>query len=167
MKRQFSLILILSVLLIGCKEECKELDFSKFNWNGCGNFMVYDTLNVNGIENCYLTIQVERDELNLNSDFISFEIQDNEYIKSEITQFNLPRNSFCKDYGDSELEIINLWNLKSGTVEIRLVHDKNECNSEYVVDVIIRQGLFMDSLGIEIFVRDKEILNVIVGFKLG
>lgn len=134
--------------------------------------MVFDSIQVSGIENSYISIRVNRDELDLNGQFKSFEVQNNSAITSAITSvietFNKQSNDcYCSDAIDTSLEKLNTWEIKSGSVEIRIVREKSECDDTYVVDVILKNAKFMDDENNEIFIGYKEFTNVLVNYLIG
>jgi hypothetical protein len=74
---------------------------------------------------------------------------------------------YCSDAIISGLEKIKSWEIKSGTVEIRIVREKSECDETYVVDVIFKNATYKDSENNEIFIECKEFLNIMGNYILG
>ena len=102
------------------------------------------------------------------SKFKSFEIQNNSSITSAVETFNMQTNDcYCSDVIISGLEKLNSWEIKSGTVEIRLVREKSECDNTYVVDVILKNAIYKDAENNEISIDYKEFLNVLVNYLIG
>lgn len=170
MKKLIGIILISTTVLFGCEKEkdCKITNPENLKLNGCFNFLVFDNIKVNGIQNSYVLIQVERDEIDLNNQFKSFEIQSNSGLTSVVESFNKQSNDcYCSDAIDTELEKINTWNIQSGTIEIRIVREKSECDETYVVDVILKNAIYMDDENDEIFIDHKEFSNVLVNYLIG
>ncbi|NOU60638.1 hypothetical protein [Marinifilum caeruleilacunae] len=167
MKRFFYLLLLFSVLFSSCDEGCDKIDLTLVNWNGCGDFIVFDTITLPNHEFTYINVTVDREKLNLSGNYKSFEIHQNEHIFSDITKYNKQSHDFCKDYPVDGLEVENLWWTKEGTVEIRIVHDKNECEDNYVVTLILKNVTYIDSNGHEIILKEKIIENVLAGYKVG
>ena len=166
------LILSLFILLIfgACEKEknCEVSDSENLNLNGCFNFMVFDTIKVNGFENSYVSIQVEREDLDLNSQYKSFEIQNYTSITSAVETFNKQSNDcYCSDAIDAELEKLNSWEIQSGTIEIRIVREKSESDNTYVVDVILKNAVYKDAENNEIIINHKEFLNILVNYLIG
>ena len=170
MKKLITLFVILTSILIGCEKEnnCEITNPENLNFNGCFNFMVFDSVTVSDIENSYVSIQVEREELNLNSNFQSFLIQNNTHITSTVETFNKQSNDcYCSDAIDPELEKLKTWEIQAGTVEIRIVREKSECDDTYVVDVILKNAVYADTENNGIFIEHKEFRNVLVNYILG
>jgi hypothetical protein len=170
MKKLLGIIMIFASVLIGCEKEkdCEITNPENLKLNGCFNFMVFDSIKVNGIENSYVLIQVERDKIDLNNQFKSFEIPNNSGITSVVESFNKQSNDcYCSDAIDTKLERLNTWNLQSGTIEIRIVREKSECDETYVVDVILKNATYMDDENNELFIDYKEFSNVLVNYQIG
>lgn len=167
---RFVLPLFILFLFVGCNKEndCKISNPENLKLNGCFNFMVFDSIKINGIENSYVSIQVERDELDLNNQFKSFEIQNNSSITSVVETFNIQTNDcYCTDAIISGLEKLNSWEIQSGTVEIKVVREKSECDDTYVVDVILKNAIYKDADNNEMVIDYKEFLNILVNYLIG
>lgn len=160
--------MILTSVIIGCEKECEVSSPENLKFNGCFNFMVFDSIKVSGIENSYVSVQVQRDELVLNNQFKSFEIKNSSSITSAIQTFNMQTNDcYCSDAIIPGLKTFNTWIIQSGIVEIRIVRERSECDSTYVVDVILKNAIFKDLKNNEIFIEHKAFLNILVNYTLG
>lgn len=170
MKKLIGVIMVFTTIFLGCEKEkdCEISNPENLKLNGCFNFMVFDSIKVNGLENSYVSIQIDRDELNLNNQFKSFDIQNNSSITSKIETFNKQSNDcYCSDAIDTELNKLKTWNIQSGTVEIRIVREKSECDDTYVVDVILKNAIYLDDENDEISIENKQFLNVLVNYLIG
>lgn len=168
MKKLPGLLLIILSIISGCEKECEVTNPENLKFNGCFNFMVFDSIKVSGLENSYVSIQVQRDELVLNNKFKSFEIKNNSSITSAIQTFNMETNEcYCSDSVIPGLKTFNTWIIQSGTVEIRIVRERSECDNTYVVDVILKNAIFKDLKNNEIRIEQKAFLNILVNYTLG
>ncbi len=168
MKKVLGIFMIITSVIIGCEKECEVTNPENLKFNGCFNFMVFDSIKVSGIENSYVSVQVQRDELVLNSQFKSFEIKNNSSITSAVQTFNMQTNDcYCSDAIIPGLKTFNTWVIQSGIVEIRIVRERSECDNTYVVDVILKNAIFKDLKNNEISIEHKAFLNILVNYTLG
>ena len=168
MKKFLGIVMIIASVIIGCEKECEVTNPENLKFNGCFNFMVFDSIKVSGIENSYISIQVQRDELVLNNQFKSFEIKNNSSITSAVQTFNMQTNDcYCSDAVIAGLKTFNTWVIQSGIVEIRIVREKSECDNTYVVDVILKDAIFKDLNNNEILIEQKAFMNILVNYTLG
>lgn len=168
MKKLLGIFIIITLVIIGCEKDCEVTNPENLKFNGCLNFMVFDSIKVSGFENCYVSVQVEREELDLNSQFKSFEMKNNSSITSAVQTFNMQTNDcYCSDAVIPGLKTINTWIIQSGTLEIRIVRERSECDETYVVDVILKNAIFKDLKNNEIVIEHKAFLNILVNYTLG
>jgi hypothetical protein len=118
MPKILTLLLALIVISFGCEKDCKTKNPSNLSLNGCGNFIVYGQMDVNGNANSYIIIDVKREELILDDHFRSFDMIANPYITASIDELNKEGNNYCTDALDPEIQIIKKWAIVSGMAEI-------------------------------------------------
>jgi hypothetical protein len=168
MKNLLGIFMIIILVIIGCEKECEVTNPENLKFNGCFNFMVFDSIKVIGLENSYVSIQVQREELDLNNQFKSFEIRKNSSITSAIQTFNMETNDcYCSDVVLPGLKTYNTWIIQSGAIEIRIVRERSDCDDTYVVDVILKNAIFKDLKNNEILIEYKAFLNILVNYTLG
>ena len=166
MKNILSAIFVLGIALTGCNKDC-ETDPSNISKNGCGDFMVYQKVSIAGFDNSLVRINVEKGKLNLGKEFQSFDITSTPEIVSVIETFNTDYIIYCNDVLPPNLLITETWQIQSGTVDILIVRDKNECEYGYVVDVVLKNAVYKNSVGDEFTINHLYLDNVLVGWYAG
>lgn len=175
MKFPVYIFLIVSLLFFACtkdsKTNCelfnKEHQISDLSYKGCGDFMVYDVFPIEDDSSFFISVSVERKKLDLGNEFRTFIVGNNPAISASIEKFNMAASNYCTDLMVVDLERENIWMLESGTVSIRIVRDRNQCENTYVVDLLINEASFLDSEKNKIQVENKEFRNVLVNYVLG
>ena len=166
MKIRVIIFTIVLFTFMGCGDDC-EVVLGYVN-RGCFNFMVFDTIEVSNLENSYVVIDVDRDKLDVGNKFQAFSIEDNPNISSRIVMFNKPGNNYCTDAIDADLEEVKTWDIQEGTVEIRIVREKSECDTSYdLVDVVLENAVYVDTDNNTVTIERKEFLNVRVNGFIG
>lgn len=163
----YRIFLLLSIIFFSCEKDCKTKNPSNLSLNGCGDFMVYDQINVNGNANSYIIIEVIRDEVILDYNFRTFDINTNPFITAHIDELTKEGNNYCTDAIDTEIHVIKRWDIVSGTTEIRIVREKNDGDNTYVVDVILRNAIFRDAEANTYIIEYMEFKNVLANYPIG
>jgi hypothetical protein len=167
MRNAYKIFLLLSIISLSCEKDCKTKNPNNLSLNGCGDFMVYEQINVNGNVNSYIIIEVVRDELILDNNFRSFDIITSPFITAYIDELTKEGNNYCTDAIDTEIQVIKRWEIVSGTAEIRIVREINDCDNTYVVNVILRNAIFSDAEANNYAFDYKEFKNVLVNYIIG
>lgn len=69
---------------------------------------------------------------------------------------------------DADLEEVKTWDIQEGAVKIRIVREKNECDTSYdLVDVVLENAIYVDADNNTVTIERKEILNVRVNSLIG
>ncbi len=166
MNKIIGAIFLLALTFGGCQKQCESNPINTTT-NGCGDFIVYQKVTITGFDNSLVRINVERDKLNLGSGFKAFDMVSSPEIISVIETINRDYIMYCNDALPPDLKITETWEVQSGTVEIRIVRDKNECEYGYVVDVVLKNAIYKNSLGNEFTIGNLYLDNVIVGWYAG
>ena len=167
MRNAYRIIILLSLISLSCEKDCKTKNPSNLSLNGCGDFMLYNQIDLKGNANSYIIIEVKRDELILDNNFRSFDLITNSFITAYIDELTKEGNNYCTDAIDPEIQVIKKWEIVSGTIEIRIVREKNDCDNTYVVDVILRNAIFSDSEANIFTIENKEFKNVLANYIIG
>jgi hypothetical protein len=167
MRNAYKIFVLLSIISFSCEKDCKTKNPSNLSLNGCGDFVVYDQINVNGNANSYIIIEVIRNEVILDNVFCSFDIITSPFIKAHIDELTKEGNNYCTDAIDPEIQVLKKWEIVSGTADIRIIREKNDCDNTYVVDVILRNAIFCDAEANNYAIDYKEFKNVLVNYIIG
>ena len=163
----FSFGISLCIMLSACSQKCPK-DPQNISTNGCGDFFVYDEISDSSFSNAYITISVDRKNIDLGAEYKTFDIASSPEITSTIEAFNQPYNPYCTDVlPDTSFIQLNAWTLVSGTVQLKIVRDKNDCTSTYVIDCILINAVYKDANNNEIAVSYHHFQNVRVGWYPG
>lgn len=157
-------ILLGGALLTGCKDSC-DYGVNKPVGRGCKNFVVFDEIKVDGYRHSYLFIDIKRELLDLGYDFRSFDVTATPAITGGIESFSAAYPPYCTDAIAIDVNLLNSWELSSGTVGIRVVDNENECGT-YLAEVILSEVEFMDSTGSTINIKSKYFERVVVGLTI-
>lgn len=100
--------------------------------------------------------------LNLNTYYILCNLVDNEHIETKVEIFNIAPTSYRNTTNPQE-EILNTWEVQSGTVKIRIAEERDAYHYSYVVDVVIEDAVYLDTSGNTIEIKEKYFDNRVVG----
>lgn len=153
--------LVALAILSSCKERCDPKPGYETH-TGCGDFLLYDVYDLPEHDHLYITFKLDKEHVKLTKEYQSFDLSTHEHMGSKLEKFNKVNTNYCNDALLPNIEMINSWQLESGTAEARIEWD---CESDvYLVDVIIRYATYKDSSGNEITVDEKAFNNVVVGW---
>ena len=152
-------------MVLGCRPEC-DYSVKKPVGMGCGNFGLFDEFEIDGYDHSYLFIQVQKDDLDLNHQFKSFSISSNSSIYGTIESYNMPAPPYCDDAIPVERKLLHSWQLHSGTAQIRILENGNDCQT-YIAELILTSAEFTDSTGNSILIESKYFERVVVGWYAG
>ena len=115
-----------------------------------------------GHDHCYIRINVDIDSVDLNYEYRSFSVKDENAITGAIECFNLQDGGYCDiDHINNTLE--HSWILTSGTTMIRTIDNNNDCGT-YLVELILTDAMFLDSSGQTKFIDRYSFERVLVGY---
>lgn len=165
MKQLILVSLVLIASMVSCNKHC-EPNPSYTSTMGCGDFMVYAEYNVPNYTYSYIRVNMDKDSIEITKEYTSYDLLSNPVLFSNIESFNLPFE-YCNDAINPNVERLNTWNVKSGTVKVRMVREPNDCELGYVIDVEISDAVYEDSSGNTISVEKQTFDNVVVGWYAG
>ena len=159
-------LLALALLVISCTKPCPENPAGTSN-NGCGDFMLFEKLAIDRFAHSYITFNAQRDKLDLTEEYKTFDIAATPEITSRLEAFNTDNSGYCNCFVGQGVRMLNEWTLISGSVQIKIVRDRNECSSNYVVDVILTHAVYEDAKDNVVNINYHHFKNVLVGWYAG
>lgn len=164
MNRYWIAVIFSMLCLTGCEKGCIS-NPQNTSTKGCGFLFVYDDHEIPSNPNSYIWVQADDENLNLGSEFKTFDLSLNPHIASAIESWNSPYQ-YCTDALIWGQERTHEWTARSGLAKIRIERDYNSCERGYVVDVELVNVTYEDSTGNQLTVQNKYFDNILVGFRI-
>jgi len=147
-----------------CNNDCPK-DPKNLNYNGCGDFIVYDDFKNTGLSNAYISVNVKKEMLNLTTSTKIFDLATNPHFEVKIAHYDRPADLYCTDVVLPEFPVqINRWEAISGNASVTIIRPANECTDTYVVDVVLTNVVFQDNSAQSLELSYKYFKNVFVGY---